>query len=105
MRDSTNILSYEPARCGRFLEEGFNWVRSQISRRGTLQNTDAFNLMLSLWTLDQAPSIVELGLHRYVRLRYLLLVLEAKYLEDWVSAEPTSSFSRVESHLEFVIGE
>lgn len=68
MRDSTSILSYEPARYGRYLKEGFNWVRSQISGRGTLQDTDAFNLMLSLWTLDQTPSVVELGLHRYVRL-------------------------------------
>lgn len=55
--------------------------------RHTLQEPHALRLVLPHRALDQSPSIVELCLCRYMRLRKLFLVLEAQNLRVRIVSE------------------
>ena len=56
-----------------------NW-RSE--RRRTLEETDALDLVLAHWALHETPGIVELCLHRNMRLGELLLILQPQNLRE-----------------------
>lgn len=57
-----------------------NLKRFRDAEKITLEQPNAFNLVVTKWTFHKTPCIVEFGLDGDVRFREFLLVLASKHL-------------------------
>jgi len=58
-----------------------NLQRLKNAKKITLEQPNAFNLVVTHWTFHKTPCVVKFGLGGDVRFREFLLVLASKHLE------------------------